>query len=151
MILVKALGLFLVVSVCSLIGFLKGQSIKSRYKKICTFCGGLDDFYEYIEQGDCDLKKAIKNAFDRCDFLYHSNQSTFCYDNDLNGEDKAIIDSFFLSLGHSAKKAECDRIKLCKIKMQKRQAEAEGEMNQKCKIYNTFGVCIGLGLAVLLI
>ncbi len=147
----KVLGMLLIVSACSMIGFLKGQTLKNRCKKLSLFCGGLNVFYEYIQQGGCELDKAIKSSFDKCDFIYSSNGDTFCYDNDLSPADKAIIDEFFMSLGRSAKKSECDRIRLCEINMQKRLAEAENEKAQKCKIYGTFGVCIGLAIAVLLI
>ncbi len=151
MLLLKILGLFTVVTVCSMLGFLKGQTIKSRCKKLSCFCDGLNALYEHIEQENCELKMAIKTSFDKCDFLYRSGNDTFCYDNDLNTQDRGIIDEFFISLGHSPKKAECDRIKLCSSTMQKRLKQAEAEKEQKCKIYSTFGVCIGLGIAVLLI
>ncbi len=151
MLIVKVLGMLLTVAACSLIGIFKGQTLKNRCKKLNAFCVGLDVFFEHIDDGGCELDEAIKGSFDKCDFLYHSNGDTFCYDNDLNAGDKAIIDDFFISLGHSAKKAECERIKLCKVRMQKRLNEAENESEQKCKVYSTFGICIGLGIAILLI
>ncbi len=151
MLIVKILGLLLVVAVCSFLGFLKGQSLKLRCKKLSLFYDGLNIFYEYIEQGGCTLAKAIKASFDKCDFIYYKGNDTFCYDNDLNAGDRGLIDEFFISLGHSAKKTECDRIRLCSIAVQKRLKEAQAESEQKSKIYLTFGVCIGLGIAVLLI
>ncbi len=151
MLAVKLSGILLLITVCSMLGILKGISIKQRCKKLSLFCDGLDTLYEHIEQGSCELEKAIKISFAKCDFLYHLNGNTFCYDNDLKPQDKTIIDELFLSVGSSAKKAECDRIRLCGITMQKRLKEAEDDREQKCKIYSTFGICIGLGLAVLLI
>ncbi len=62
-----------------------------------------------------------------------------------------MIKEFFSSLGHSSKKNDCERIKLFTVAMQKKLKEAETEVAQKCKIYSTFGICIGLGLAVLLV
>ncbi len=138
----KIIGLILVVAVCSLLGILKGQTIKERYKKLRLFCEELDDFYKYIEQENCELDAAIKKSFDKCDFLN---------DADLNCQDKSMINDFLNSLGHSPKKAECDRIKCFAVTAQRQLKEAEYDMVQKCKIYSTFGICIGLGLAVLLI
>ncbi len=142
MLIIKFSGLILVVTVCSLMGVLKGQAVKNRCKKLSLFCEALDTFYRYIEQGNYELDTAIEKSFDRCDFLN---------DSDLDFHDKALINDFFASLGHLPKKAECDRIKCCSIAAQRRLSDAEKEMTQKCKIYSTFGVCIGLGLAVLLI
>ncbi|MDO4608690.1 MAG: stage III sporulation protein AB [Clostridia bacterium] len=142
MLIIKFLGLVLVVTVCSLIGVLKGQAIKLRCQRLRLFCESLDIFYEYIEQGNYELDRVIEKAFDRCDFLN---------DTYLNAQDKAMINDFFVSLGHSAKKAECDRIKCCSIAAQRQLAKAENDVTQKCKIYSVFGICIGLGIAVLLI
>ncbi len=142
MLVLKFSGLILIITACSLMGFLKGQSIRQRCKKLSFFCDGLDTLYEHISNGGAELNVALKKSFDKCDFLN---------DADLNRQDKTIINELFTSLGHSAKNIECDRIRLCGITMQKRLKAAEQDMAQKCKIYSTFGVCIGLGLAVLLI
>ena len=151
MLLVKLLGIFLVVISCSVAGFLKSLSIKNRGKKLSIFCDGLNTLYEYINQGGTELFSAIQNSFSKCNFLCCENHKICCEDGDLSHEDKAIINSFFASLGHSAKKAECDRISTCKITMQKRLKDAENDTFQKCKIYQTFGVCIGLAVGILLI
>lgn len=142
MLIIKFLGLCIVVAVCSSLGFLKAQSVKERAKKLSFFCEGLITLHEYIEQGGMVLDKAVNRSFNGCDFLN---------DNDLKKEDKNLINEFFTSLGYSPKKVECEHIKNFGITMQKRLNEAEAEVTQKSKIYSVFGICIGLGLAVLLI
>ena len=54
-------------------------------------------------------------------------------------------------LGAFAKRAECDRIINFKLKIQKLRDEAEKDAEQKCKVYQTFGICIGLAMGILLI
>ncbi|MBQ8739932.1 MAG: stage III sporulation protein AB [Clostridia bacterium] len=151
MLLFKISGIFLIVIVCSAAGLLKSLSIKNRSKKLSAFCDGLNTLYEYIEQGGCELDIAIKISFSKCVFLQHKNGRFLCLDNDLKGEDKAMIDGFFDGLGSSAKKAECDRINSFKLKMKTHLKEAENDVSQKSKIYQTFGICIGLAIGILLI
>lgn len=151
MLVFRLMGTALIVFVCSAAGFFKGLSIKTRYKKLLLFCSGIEMLYEYIEQGGYELNKAIKNAFLKCSFICLKDGSFFCVDNDLNNEDKTLINDFLSSLGCSTKKTECDRIKTFAINIKKRLKEAENEAAQKSKIYQTFGVCIGLILGVLFV
>lgn len=151
MFLVKFLGIFLIVTACTATGFLKSLSIKNRSKKLSVFCDGLDTLYEYIEQCGCELQVAIKNSFLKCVFLQHKNGKILCIDNDLKQDEKTIINNFFEGLGASSKKIECDRIKDLKSKMKIYLKEAENDLLQKGKIYQTFGICIGLSIGILLI
>ncbi len=151
MLLVKIFGIFLIVTFCAVIGFLKSISIKNRSKKLLVFCEGLDALYEYIEQGGYERDIAIKNSFSKCAFLQRKNGSFLCIDNDLKQEEKTLIDVFFTELGTSSKKIECDRIKSFKLKIKIYLKEAESDVLQKGKIYQTFGICIGLVIGILLI
>ena len=148
---VKLFGIFLIVTVCSATGFLKSISIKNRSKKLSMFCDSLNVLYEYIEQGGYELQVAIENSFSKCDFLQHKNGTSLCVDNDLKQEEKALVDDFFKGLGTSSKKAECDRIKGFKLKMETYLKESENDALQKGKMYQTFGVCIGLAIGILLV
>lgn len=151
MFVIKLFGIFLIVITCVAVGFLKSLSIKNRSKKLSAFWDGLNTLYEYIEQGGCELDIAIKNSFTQCGFFSYRNGRFLCLDNDLNSEDKAMIDGFFEGLGLSAKKAECDRINGFKFKMKTHLKEAENDVLQKSKIYQTFGICIGLTIGILLV
>lgn len=151
MFIIKLFGIFLIVIASAAAGFLKSLSIKNRSKKLSAFCDGLNTLYEYVEQGGCELDAAIKNSFLKCAFLQHKNGRFSILDNDLTADDKAMIDEFFETLGLSAKKAECDKINGFKLKIKKQLKDAENDVSQKSKIYQTFGICIGLTLGLLLI
>lgn len=151
MLVFKLVGVFLIFLVCSVWGVLKGLSVKMRYKKLLLFCGGLDTLYECINGGETELDKAIKKSFVKCGFINFKSGGFICCDNDLTLEDTTLINDFFAALGHSAKKAECDRIKAFTANVKGRLKEAETETAQKCKIYQTFGVCVGLLLGILLV
>lgn len=148
---VKLCGVLLVILSCSTAGFLKSRCVLLRVKKLSLFCDGLDQLFEYVQQGNCELKTALKTAFLKCEFLSFQNTNVLCCDNDLNSDDKALINDFFSLLGASPKKAECDRISNFKLKMRTHLKDAESDMSQKSKIYQTFGICIGLALGILLI
>ncbi len=146
----KLFGIILIVAACITAGFLKSFSLKTRCKKLSLFCEGIDMLYQYIEQSGCEIERAVKNSFDKCDFLIFECGKPFCDDIDLKNE-RSEINDFFKRLGTSAKKTECDRISQFNLKFKKYYCEAEKEMVQKCKIYQTFGICIGLAIGILLI
>ena len=149
--LIKTVGVSCIVASCIFAGFFKSYSVKSRSRKLSLFCDGLDLLYEYIEQGNCELQAALKKSFSKCSFLTFQNTNTVCKDGDLNADDKEIINSFFISLGRSVKKAECDRINSCKNVMSKRASAAAADTLQKCKLWQTCGICVGLTIGILLI
>ena len=147
----KLIGVLLIVLSCSAVGFLKSKSVCLRVKKLKLLHSGINSLFEYIEQDKYELKPAIENAFLKCNFITFENSNICCIDNDLTIEDKNLINDFLKSLGCSSKKSDCDRIKAFASLVQKNLTTAETERVQKSKIYQSFGVCIGLALGILLI
>ena len=150
MLTVKLVGIILIIASSTFIGFLKSHSLAARCKKLMLILDDTNTLYEYIEQGGVTLDSAIRYSFSNCDFLSYENGKILCFDNDLKG-DAAEIEDFFMCLGTSVKKTECDRINSFKQKMNTRLKEAENNVVQKSKIYQTLGICIGLTIAILLI
>ncbi len=148
---IKIVGILLIIICCSMAGYLKSCHVKNRVKKLSLIYDGVQLLFEYIQQGKCELEKAVRKSFFKCGFIKFEKQNIFCSDFDLNVNDIKIVNEFFDSLGYSTKKAECDRIKAFSLVVQKRLNEAESERAQKSKIYQTFGVCIGLLIGILLI
>lgn len=151
MFLVKIFGIFLIAVSCAAAGILKGLSIKNRSHKLSAFCDGLDTLYEYIEQGGTELLSAMKISFSKCSFLCFENNKFCCKDVDLSREDKTEINEFLMRLGMSSKKAECDRINCFKLKIKTHLKDAQKDVSQKSKIYQTLGICLGLTVGILLI
>ncbi len=151
MLTVKILGVLMIITSCSMAGFLKSRCVYNRVKKLHQLCDGTELLFEYIEQGKYELEKAIKKAFFKCGFIKFQKQNAICIDKELTNEDSRVINEFLKSLGYSSKKAECNRIKAFGLLLEKRLNEAEAERVQKSKIYQTFGVCIGLAIGILLI
>ncbi len=150
MFIIKAIGVFLIVVSSALIGLLKSRSLQERRKKLGLLLDGTNIFLNYIQQGECELEIAIKNAFLKCNFLNLNGKKILCCDNDLKN-DKALIEDFFRVLGNSTKMIECNRINQFKIKLKSRLNEAENDVAQKVKIYQILGICIGLTIGILLI
>lgn len=147
---VKLLGIILIVISSSFIGFSKSYALSARYKKLSLFYDGINTLYEYIEQGGCELNIVIKNSFSKCAFLSRESDKLLCFDADLK-KDKALIEEFFVCLGTCTKRVECDRINAFRQKIKTHLKEAQNDILQKSKIYQTFGICIGLTVAILLI
>jgi hypothetical protein len=151
MLVVKLFGVLLVVFVSAVMGFLKSRSLTNRSTKLAMLFDGTNMLFEYIEQEGCELDEAVKKSFKNCDFLSFKNGVEISCDADLNNEDKAETENFFALLGTGTKKTECDRIANFKLKIKSLHTAAEKEASQKCRIYQTFGICIGLSIGILLI
>lgn len=147
---IKLCGVVIIVAASTFIGFCKSRALTSRSKKLTLLLDGINNLYENIEQGGCELDKAVKSSFEKCDFLSFKNGKCICEDNDLTN-DKAYIEEFFQSLGFSVKKAECERINAFVIKLKNHIKDAENDVAQKCKVYQAMGICVGLTIAILLI
>lgn len=147
----KFTGVLFIIISSSLIGFLKSRSLTLRHKKLLRLSGGLNLFYEYVEQGSFEIYTAVANAFNDCKFLEIKREKIICTDTDLTAEQQSEINDFFKLMGTGFKKEECDRIKNFEIYVKGQLKNAENDVNQKCRLYQTFGVCLGLMLGILLI
>lgn len=147
---VKILGIILITFSCAFTGFCKAWSLTLRHKKLSLVFDGICMLNGYIQSGGCELDTAIKNSFLKCDFLSFDREF-YCDDKDLKKEEKDLLFEFFGTLGKSAKKAECEKIENLKIKLQQILLTAQNDVKQKSKIYQSFGICVGLAIGILLI
>lgn len=134
----------------SVIGFLKSRSLVERHKKLLLLSDAVNTFYNYIEQGGFELDFLIKNAFSKCNFLTFGRNEILCNDSDLK-KDKSLIEEFFVRLGNSTKKVECDHINYFILKLKTVLVDAQNDVAQKSKVYQTLGVCVGLTIGILFI
>ena len=151
MLTIKLIGIVLIVFASTLAGFLKSRSLLNRSKKLLLLLDGVNMLFEYVEQEGCELSEAVKNSFCKCDFLNLKENIDLSCESDLKKDDKLEIVSFFSLLGSGVKKLECDRIINFKAKVKSLHSAAEKDVLQKCRIYQTFGICIGLSIGILLI
>ena len=107
----KIVGVCLIIASSTYIGFLNSKSLVERRRKLLLLLDGVNTLYNHIEQGEFELEIAIKNAFCKCNFLTFGNEKIVCDDNDLK-KDKFLVNDFFMRLGRSTKKVECDHINL---------------------------------------
>lgn len=150
MFIIKIFGVVLVVASSSIIGFLKSRSLVERNKKLLLLSDAVNTFYNYIEQGGFELDFSIKNAFSKCNFLTFGHNEILCNDSDLK-KDKSLIEEFFVRLGNSTKKVECDHINHFILKLKTVLVDAQNDVTQKSKVYQTLGVCVGLTIGILFI
>ncbi len=148
---VKVSGIVICVLSTSLLGFLKGASLKSRVKKLRQLVQSLDTLYEHINYGEITLEEALKKSFYSCDFIRLRGSSVSFQDTDFDADERQIINNFFACLGRSGKKAECERIKATAAILQKKEAQANSSVTEKAKLWQTGGVCIGVTIGILLI
>ncbi len=148
---VKVAGIIICVLSATLFGFLKGVSLKSRVKKLRQLSLALDTLYEHINYGEIPLEEALKKSFYSCDFIKLRGFSVTFQDSDFDAEERQIINEFFVCLGRSGKKAECERIKATAAILRKKEIQANNTVAEKAKLWQTGGVCIGLTIGILLI
>lgn len=148
MIVFKISGIILIIFSSALAGFLKSRSLVLRYKELELIYNGVQVLYEQINHGGRELEKAIKYSFLKCNFLVFQGEKFYYCDNNLTKDDKVLIDEFFASLGHSVKKSECERIRLFEANIKKQLIQAQEDVKQKCRLYQTLGVCVGLAISI---
>lgn len=146
---ITGISIFLLCSI--LFGFSKSHTLRMRELKLRKFYNGLDKLYEYISGGYENLEKALRFSFDDCDFIKVNASKSFCRCQELTSDDINFINNFLCSLGRSCKKAECERIRLCENTILKRIQQAENECDQKCRLWQSLGICIGLTVSILFI
>lgn len=150
MFIIRLFGVFLVVVASSFFGFLKSNSLTQRYKKLLQLSDCVNTLYNYIEQGGFELDFLVKNVFLKCKFLTFNGSAIECNDGDLE-KDKEFIEGFFARLGNSTKKVECDQISHFILRLKSVLSDAKNDVTQKCRVYQTLGVCAGISIGILLI
>ncbi len=144
---IKAVGLILIFSVCSMIGFLKAFTLKKRRDRLICLIKCMTSLSEYVKIGNSERKSLIERSFGD-EFSIEKNTVK---EDDLTKEDKELFAEFFKSFGKSEKRAEFDKINLYLNFLKENLKKAENDFEKLSKLYSRTGVLIGLVICIFLI
>ncbi len=144
---IKVIGLILIFSVCSMIGFSKAYSLKKRKDRLKVLIKCMTSLAEYVKIGNSERKCLIEKAFGN-EFSVEKNTVS---EENLTKEDKEIFLEFFESFGKSEKKAEYDKINLYLNFLKENSKKAENDFEKLSRLYSRTGVLIGLVICIFLV
>lgn len=145
----KAIGIFTLIAVCTLGGFKLSDGIKARHKKLCDYCILLSELADRIRTGT-ELFEILKGEKARELVVidgFNMTASKGC----LTQKDRSIIDEFFQKVGLLDKQGEIDRCNTYLELLKRQEEEAEKEVKTKAGLYNKLGLFAGLFIAVILV
>ncbi len=141
---IKAVGLILIFSVPSMIGFSKAFTLKKRRDRLIRLIKCMTSLSEYVKIGNSDRKSLIGKSFGN---EFSAERNTVSEEN-LTKEDREIFAEFFQSFGKSEKKAEYDKIKLYLNFLNENLKKAENDFEKLSSLYSRTGILIGLVICI---
>lgn len=134
----KALGFVLIISSTTLFGFLKSNSLRARYKKLCSIKNAVSDLKQRIRLSHGEIDKLIALSFEKIPDYY----------SDLGKSDIEIVKEFFSNIGLSDTKAECERCELCISLIDTQILEAQSDCQNLSKLYKSIGFLSGIFICI---
>lgn len=150
LLLFKAVGLFLIFSVCSLCGIAKSESLKTKRKHIYLVTRSVEDLAEYIRLGRGEAFVLVKECFDK-DYVYTNDGEITVNNTFLEKETVEILKEFFRDFGMQDVSAEYERTLIYVKILKKQYDESDLKCRELCRLYNTLGMLFGVFLVIFLL
>ena len=147
----KTIGILFVLTASFLFGHLKSLSFKKRLSELKKVLAGTLRLKEYISNCPAEIESIYKSCYGQCADIEFKNGKIYVKQNTLLKEDCALLNEFFVSLGSLDLNSECARINLYSELIKKQISSAEAEMKEGSKIWQTCSICVGIGIAILII
>lgn len=145
----KAVGIFTLIAVCTLAGFKLSDKVKARHKKLTDYCLLLSEISDRIRTGT-ELFVVLKDEKAR-ELVVVDGLDIKASKGAINAKDRSILDEFFSRLGLLDTRGEIDRCKTYLELIKKQQTLAEAEVKSKAGLYSKLGLFTGLFIAVILV
>lgn len=145
----KTVGLAMVFSVCTLIGFRASERLRCRYKKLLSHYILIEEIAELMRVGT-ELETVFKNER-AADLLIADGYSASVKPEELNAEDIRLLEEFFGQLGMGDIEAQLSRCATYRELLSKRVYDAEQEMKSKSRLYSLLGIFFGIFAVIIVI
>ena len=150
-IIVKIIGMLFIMFSGTAIGFYRSYTYIKRVEQRKKVHSGMENLKQKINFGADELPEILSDSFKDCGAVRVNGSRAKAVEYGINGEDKRIINEFFLSLGSAVGKRECERIEMYMDLMSNRINSAQKIVNEKSKLWRTFGFCGALALCIMII
>ena len=147
----KIVGILFVLIASFLFGYLKSLSFKKRLSELKKILAGTLRLKEYVSNCPAEIESIYKSCYGQCDDIELKNGKIYIKQNALLKEDCVLLNEFFISLGSLDLNSECARINLYSELIKKQIACAESQAKEGAKIWQTCSICVGIGIAILII
>lgn len=145
----KAVGILLLMAVCSSIGFLKANKLCVRQKKLYGICLFTDEAKERIRVGE-EMEKIINSVGDRAG-LHKEGISIKIDGEGFNSGDVLLINEFLSGLGMGDTTSQLKRCENYSGLFERLLREAENDAKSKATVYRKLGIFAALLIGVVLI
>lgn len=150
-VLLKITGVLLILLTSFLFGYLKSLSFKKRLIELKKILSGSERLKEYIENCPTEIESIYTSCYGNCSDIQYKNCKICAKQGLITKEDCELLNEFFTSLGTFDLKSECAHINLYIELIKKQILSAEPEANEGSKIWQTCSICVGIGIAILII
>ncbi len=137
----KAIGLILILTVCTSVGFLKAFSLKTRVERLCDIKKGLLTLKEHLRLHSGNKRQLLTICFD-------APPESF---NDLKSEDIALWNEFLREFGMTDTQSEIRRCESYIFLFEDRLNDAKKSLLEQQKLYKSLGFLCGIFICIFLI
>ncbi len=145
----KIIGLLLVFSSSSFLGFYKSNRLLKRCEALSELCISLDKLAKCIKCGTSNLQELLTLCFNNKVFL--TQKGCILNDDRLSKDDKKLFEKLISEMGISNKESEIKNVSLYNALFRKKLKEAEQDAERLAKLYNSLGMLIGVSVCIFLI
>ena len=151
MYLVKYFGIIIVFLCCCSFGFFKTANLKKRVRQLEEVIAGLLCLKEQIRFCGGELKTVLPICFKNVTVINTSHSKVKVENSEFSCEDISLVERFFDELGSGDTVAELNRIERAVSLLEKQHKTAKEDLDQKGKLWQSGGVCVGAMICILLI
>lgn len=150
MLALKAVGLIVVFSACTLAGFLKSVSISKRAKKLSNFYHSINALAEKIRIGSGEITYLVDTCFDK-ELCKTKDNKVIVDESYLVSDDIKLLCELFEGIGMGDSLSEYNRIssysRLVEIQCEKARTDTE----ELCRLYKSLGALGGIFICIFLL
>lgn len=145
----KAVGVIVIITVCTVFGFRMSERIRARYKTLAEFCLLIGEASDRIRMGE-ELLHIFESKQARELVLFDQLAPTI-KGVGLNKRDRELLEEFFASLGMGDAPSQIRRCETYLELLKKREEQAEQQAKAKASLYGKLGFFAGLFIAVMVV
>lgn len=148
---VKAFGLLLLLSACTMAGFTAALRLKAQEQKLMQVSLGLKQLKDRIRLDGGELPRLVRESFSGIGTVSEEGGAVILTVPGLDNKDAALLNEYFYSAGMSDAISECDRTELYISLIEGRHAAARKKAAELCRLYQTAGFLTGLFICIFLL
>ncbi len=150
--LMKIIGIAFIVFSTTAVGVNLSVGLKNRVKTLRWFIGATDEIGEKIRYTSAELGYIVGSIYGVEKYLeIKAPFSVTLKKNEMDEQDKKIINEFFSQLGMGDSESQIKRCQNYKRQLMRQSEDADKQLREKSKLYKMLGFFGGLTIAIVLL